>query len=523
MKKIIRLVNVQLWAMLMSMFAIGELKKKKTGVLYAGFAFFLILMSGASFLYAYMAGMGLKMFGSIDLLPSLFMSLTSIIVLFTTVYKVKGTLFGFRDYDMVMSLPVSNSQIVASRLMLLYSINIVFVFIIMVPMTIAYGILMRPGILFYVYSILMLPFVPLIPIIIASFFGTILTYLTMRFRHSNIVYMVFTFLLLIAFMIFPYFLGDSEQVLVEISQEINRQINNIYPLAQLYYRTLANESIVSFSIFIGISILAFMIFSLAVGRVFKSMNSIIMSGRTKSKYKKKELRTSSPLKALYIKDLKRYFASPVYVMNTGFGVVILLLGAIALPFVDINTVLGEINLTGTVKDILPVIISFCIATSCTTMASISIEGKQLWIAKSLPVTVLQIFKSKLLVNATIVAPGLLVSIFICFIMKMSIIEALMILLTIVSFSLFVSLYGLVINLTFPNLTWTNETVIVKQSAAAAISVFTGIAMSALQYGLITILADAVIGMLIFIAILWIANFLLYKRLSNGGRKQFERL
>ena len=115
------------------------------------------------------------------------MALTSKIVLFTTIYKVKGTIFGFKDYDMVMSLPVSNSQIVASRLILLYSINFVFVLIIIIPMMIAYAVLALPGLQFYIFGILMLFFIHLIPIIVASCFGTILAYLAMRVKYSNVV------------------------------------------------------------------------------------------------------------------------------------------------------------------------------------------------------------------------------------------------------------------------------------------------------------------------------------------------
>ena len=144
MKKIIRLVSIQLWAVLGNMFPLGKKENKKTRIIYAGFVIFTILMSAVSFFYAYVTGMGLKTINSLVLLQSLFMALTSIMVLFTTIYKVKGTIFGFKDYDMVMSLPVSNSQIVASMLILLISINIVIVFIIMIPMMVAYGILIKP-------------------------------------------------------------------------------------------------------------------------------------------------------------------------------------------------------------------------------------------------------------------------------------------------------------------------------------------------------------------------------------------
>lgn len=523
MKKVIRLFNVQIWGVLGSMLAIGERKKKKTRALYIGFTVFAVSMSFISFFYSYMTGMGLKMFASIDLLPSLFMTLTSVIVIFTTIYKVKGTIFGFKDYDMVMSLPVSNSQIVASRILLLYSINIVFVLIIMIPMMIAYGILAGPGIEFYIFSILLLFIIPLVPIIIASFLGTALTYLSMRFRYSNIVYMVLSFLLLIGFMIMPFFIGDSEQALVETTQNINNKINNIYPLSPLYSRAVTKGDIVSLLIFLGVSILAFMVFSMAVGRVFKLMNSVIMTGRYKANYKLKALKSSSPLKALYTKDLKRYFSSPIYVMNTGFGVVIMVLGALALPFIDINSLAKGIDITGAIQDMIPIFITFCIATSCTTMASISIEGRHMWVLKSLPIPTLRIFASKILVNLTILSPALFASLLICFTMQMPFLEGLLVVLSATSFSVFVSLYGLVINLSFPNLSWTNETVIIKQSTASMISIFSGMGMAGIQYLLVIVMGNHIRGLLLFNIVMWILILLLYKRLLNAGSRQFEKL
>lgn len=525
MKKTIRLVSVQLWAMLGSMFALGEHKKKKNNVLYWGFAIFIVLMSALSFFYAYITGMGLRQFNSLDLLPSLFMAMTSIIILFTTIYKVKGTLFGFKDYDMVMSLPVSNSQIVASRLILLYTLNIVFVLIIMIPMIIAYGILAQPGIQFYIYNILNLFFIPLIPIIIAAFLGTILTYLSMRFRYSNIVYIAFSFILLIALIVFPYLLGDSEQALVEISQEINNQVNSIYPLSKYYTKAVIKGDFLSLILFVLVSLLAFIVFSLVVGKIFKRINSVIMTGRyrSKSSIKLKSVKSSTPLKALYKKSLKRYFASAVYVMNTGFGVVIMVLAALALPFTDISSLLEGMDIMGNINAIIPMFITFCIATSCTTMASISIEGKHIWIEKNLPVSELMIFASKVLVNLTVLAPALLASVVICFTVGLPLIDSLLIIISAASFSIFISLYGLVINLSFPNLSWTNEVTIVKQSTASMISVFTGIGIVVIYYILIMVTENFLGSILIFIVILSVLNLGLYRRLLKSGIKQFNNL
>ncbi|NLJ97603.1 MAG: hypothetical protein GX321_10685, partial [Clostridiales bacterium] len=100
MKKIIRLVGVQILAMMISAFSIGDKKKSKTKALYVGFAVFFVIMSGFSFLYSYSIGKLLMMFNITHVLPSLFMAISSVMVLFTTIFKVKGTIFAFKDYDM---------------------------------------------------------------------------------------------------------------------------------------------------------------------------------------------------------------------------------------------------------------------------------------------------------------------------------------------------------------------------------------------------------------------------------------
>lgn len=523
MKKVMRLVSVQIWAILGSMFTIGENKKKNTKALYSGFAIFTILMSILSFFYAYTLGSTLIIYGGIEILPTLFMAITSIVVLITTINKVKGTVFGFKDYDMVMSLPLSNGQIVASRLILLYSINFVFVLIIMIPMTIAYGILVRQGFLFYVYSIVITFFIPLIPIVIASIIGTILTYVTMSFRYSNVVYMILVFLFLIASMIMPFFIQDSDEAFAVFNRDISGQINRFYPLANMYSKAVTRLDLLSFISFMAVSILTFLLFSLVIGKIFKKVNTGIMTGRYKANYKLGELKSSSRLMALYKKELKRYFSSPIYVINTGFGVVLLLLFALALPFVNLETIIGEVQITGSLQNYIPVVIIFCIATSCTTMASISIEGKNLWILKSLPVPVSLIFTSKILVNLTILAPAILATVLLGITLHIPLISSLLNVIVAVSFAIFVSVFGLVINLNYPNLTWSNETVVIKQSTSAMITTLSGMVLAALQYGLLVLTGSMQISIAIFICLIWPVNFILYKHLAGKGIRQFERL
>lgn len=523
MKKVMRLVNVQIWAMLGSMFAIGEAKKKKPKALYTGLVIFVVAMSSISFFYSYMLGSGLKMFGSIDILPSMIMAVTSIMVLFTTIFKVKGTIFGFKDYDMVMSLPVSNGGIVASRLILLYGINLMFVFMIMLPMMAAYGILARPGVMFYVYGLPAVFFVPLVPIILASFLGTLVTYASAKFRHSNILYIIFTFLALLALILLPMTFGESEEELVNVTRVITNQVNATYPLASLYSKAVTGVDGMAFLAFLFISFSFFLLYSFLVGRVFKRINSLIMTGKYRADYKMGELKVTAPLAALYRKEIKRYFSSPLYVMNTGFGMVMLVLGSIALLFVDLESLLGTAGTSIPIKDMIPVYVSFCIITTSTTMASISLEGKSLWILKSLPVSAKTIFLSKVLVNLTIASPVIPACVLVSIAAGLGFLQGISLLLSSFACAAFTALFGLLMNLWYPNFEWTSETVVIKQSAASSISIFSGMGIVGVQFVLIMLMKDLVYGNLIFLGIMAFIDFLLYRGLRTYGIRRFHAL
>jgi len=522
MKKVIRLVNVQIWAMLANMLSVGDLKKKKVNVIYAGIVLFTVVLGGTLCYYAYFVGSILKAYNSIEVLPSLFMAFACIMVLFTTLYKVKGTLFGFKDFDLLMSMPVSNGKIVASRIMLLYVLNFVFVFITMGAVTVVYGILARPGLIFYLFNFLAVFLLPLIPIIIASVLGTILSFISIRLKYSNIIYIVLVFLLVLVWMFLPFSI-DTNEALAEASKAMADRINTIYPLAGLYSKAVTQGNIMSMIIFAAVSILAFMLFTWGIGKIFVKLNTEVMAGSYKAAYKLGELNISSPLMALYKKEFKRYFASPVYVLNTGFGMALLLILTVCLPFIDMRDLMGDVQLAVSLKEFVPLIILFCMATTCTTMASVSMEGKNLWILKSIPVSAKTIFASKILVNLTLLSPSVLASVIIGIILKFSFIDELLVLLLVVSFALFVPAFGLVINLSFPNLTWTNETVVVKQSTASVISIFSCIGLVAVFYGLIKFTDNFYTGALLFICLIWILNIIIYKVLTEKGVNKFIKL
>jgi ABC-2 type transport system permease protein len=522
MNKIMRLVRVQLWAVLGDVLSIGAGKKRSSKVIYGGVALFTLVIGGVSFIYSLMIGTGLKLYDSIDLLPSLMMAATCIVLLLTTTFQIKGTIFGFKDYDMVMSLPISTAGIVASRIIILYAVNIIFVAVIMIPMVLAYGILVNPTPLFYLYSIVAMFILPLVPIILASVLGTLIAYVASRFRFSNLLSIVLTMGIIVAFIGSSFTIKDDGQALVNMGKAMTEQVNSLYPLARLYTETVVGYQLSSFLLFTGISVLSFALYVILVKSVFKKINTSLMTGSYRRKYKLGRLKTSSPFMALYRKELKRYFASTVYVVNTAFGVVILTVGTIAILFIDISKYLDGVP-RGILAAGIPVLIGFCVCMTSTTMASISLEGKSFWILKSLPLRPQTVFHAKIAVNLTILSPLIIDVLIIGAVLCLDIFTVLLILVMTVMLAVFVALYGMVINLLMPNFNWSNETVVVKQSAASMIVIFTGMGLVGIQAAVLFLIPSVILSYVAFTIFAAIVDLILYLLLQGYGVRRYAAL
>lgn len=520
MKKAIRLLSVQLWAVLGDMLSIGGTKRKKPKVLYVGVLFFVLLMSAVSFFYCLMIGSGLKYFDSLELLPAMMMAVACIIIFITTIFKVKGTIFGFRDYDLIMSLPVSTGTVVACRLLILYAFNFMFIIIVVIPMMVAYGILAQPEPAFYLICFVVMFFIPLVPIVMSSILGTIIAYIASKFRHSNLLNIILSAGLLIVFVGSSFLIKEDGQELVDMGRALTKEINGIYPLAQMYTDAVIHYDVTSLLMFLLISIAAFALYTFVVMKVFKKMNTLIMTGSYHRNFKMGELKTSSPFKALYLKEIRRYFSSTLYVLNTGFGVVMLTVGAVAILFVDLGKVIGDPQAATAILNNSPLYITFCIMMTSTTMASISLEGKNLWIIKSMPVTPRMVFLAKIAVNLTILSPTLLDALLIGIGCKLGVLKTLLLLLTAIACSVFISFYGLLINLLLPNFSWTTEVIVIKQSAACMVTIFSSLAYVAVQFAFLFFLQDYVVAYLGYLLLTLLLDGALYLLVMNYGSKRY---
>jgi len=531
-KNILLLLRIQL----LDLFGINKAihtkdkrEKLKLWSLMAVFTLSMIIVTGVSFMYSYNIAMALEMFGVLELLPIVMMVATCLTTLVTSIYKVSGVLFGFKDYDMLMSLPIKTSTIISSRIIMLNIINIFYTLIIMIPAGIVYSVKASPDFIFYIIYVVTLFFIPFVPIILATAVGYVISYISSRFKHTNIINIILSILIMIVLIGAPYLSNSASFDIANIKETIIHVLNEYYPLASLYADAVLNYSISSMIMFMIISASLFLIFISIIAHKFKSINTTLSAKPVSSNYKLSELKQSSQFFALYKKEMRRYFSSALYVLNTAFGIVFLTfisVGIIIFGFDKMAQMLDISELTNMINVFAPVAISAFIALSCTTSCSISLEGINLWIVKAIPVKTETIFLSKIAVNLTVLIPAILIdSTLISIALHSNIIETIFIYITPISYALFISIAGIVINLHLPKLDWVSEVTVIKQSAATFTAMIVGLGSIAIPITIILKLPQIDVSMVVITttACIAIINIFMYRYICVKGIKIFNQL
>jgi len=485
--------------------------------------FVAIIMIGVVTGFSYMIAESLAPVGLLDLLPAVMMTAACIMALITTIYKTNGLLFGFRDYDLVMSLPIKTSTIIISRMLILYGLNILFTLALMVPSTVVYCIFASPPPAFYPVFILCLIMVPMIPIIIATVIGSLIAFAASHFKRKSGMNVVFTVIVLLVWMVFCMNMNSIAADFANIGQTFMDMVNRIYPLAGWYTEAVCGLNMVSFALFALVSLGAYALFVAVVAKNFKSMNAAITANRTTSDYKMQELKATSPKKALFKKEWKRFSSSSAYVMNTAIGIIMLTIVCVLIVVMGAGMVmefLGFDSILGGLAAIAPLGIALFVGLTYTTACSISLEGNRLWIIKTLPVNTKDILWAKIKVNLVLVIPAVIINATLLNIaLKPDAASTIMMYVTPIVYGFFISFFGMQLNLAFPVFNWESEVAVIKRGTPVMLTTLIAMAITLAPLILAAIFGQAVVY--IATAALAIVSIFMYRSIMTKGVKTFD--
>ena len=500
-------------------------KKKK--VLIGIFAFYIIgsIMVSISMLLNEI----FKTLQSVNLItyfiPILF-SLSSLFAFIFSIYSAKASLFENKDNDLLFSLPLKKEIIVLSRFLYLVLFNFVISFIFILPGLFIYLNNVSVTIEFYFLMLFMIILLPIIPTVLASLFGYIIALLISKAKHKNIFEFIYYCLFIIVYILLMSKGNEIFILLVNNVTFMNKILKIFFLPIFLITKGINTSNLLYLLYYILINGIVLYLFTIILNRNYYKLISKLSAFHTKSNYHMTSLITASKTKALYKKEFKRYFSSPIYVFNTIFGVLVIIGVGVASLFYSKEQILSliDVNFNFDTSILILYLLLFAISMTNTTCSSISIEGKNFWILKMLPVKTKDIFKSKLFVNKIVIIPITILSLILFSLSGfISYKEFLLLTIFVVFYSYFIANFGLIANLLLPKFDALNDTVVVKQSASTMLGILVPVVISIIVIGLSYFTINNIIVLVIAIIISFILSFITNIIINTWGVKRFNKL
>ena len=465
------LLRLNFRAMLSAM-RVGRKKRSFSGMgalaLLAGLS---VYVSGV---YSAMLAGQLAAVGALPLLLVL-MSLVAVALgFFFSLFAAQGVVFGARDNDLMLSLPVSPFALMLSRTLALYLENLVSTVFVLLPAGVIYLWYGGPG-GWAVLPLLLLSalFLNLLPTLLTLIVGFVLAWLSGRFPRKALASTLFQLLLLALILVGSFWLSSS-------INSVETAVPAILAFFQGWGRPflmladgVSGGDLLQLAALWALYLVPFLVVVWLMAWQYKAIITRLSVHRTRSDYKLGRLSSSSQRGALLRKEARRWFGTPIYVFNTGIGLLLLPgAGVAALIYRDSIARFLEMAHGLALAPLLLTGMAFCLSTVAITGSSISLEGRQLWLLQCAPVPVTTILGMKVIFQLLIVLPCLAAGwVMLCLAFALTPAEWVLLLVDGLLFALMCAPFGLWINLHFPKLDAVNDTVVVKQSASAMLSTF----------------------------------------------------
>ena len=401
---------------------------------------------------------------------------------FGSVFNTFSCLYLSRDNDLMLSLPIPVNALMASRLLTVYLMGVMYSIIVILPAVIVYWVkaYVSAGVVFG--SLLLMLLISVFILTLSCALGWVVAKISLKLKNKSFI----TVLVSLAFFGGYYFFYFKAQTLIQdllanAAGYAAKIKGAAYPL-YLFGRVGTGD----WAAMLMVSAVVFALFAIVWVLISRSFLKIATSsGKTEKRvYKEKARKPKSISGALLEKEFRRFTSSPVYMLNCGLGILLLPITGAVLLWKG-GTIISMLNeVFGAKASCTPLILCaiICVLASMNDMAapSVSLEGKTFWLVQSLPVTPWQVLRAKLGVQLLLTGvPVLLCFVCLPFIYPYSPLEMLFTVFVLFSYVLFSALFDLFIGVMTANMTWTNETTPIKQNAGVIFAMLSGFAYTVL--------------------------------------------
>ena len=408
--------------------------------------------------------------------------LASFLGIFGSVFNTYSSLYMAKDNDLLLSLPIPVRTIMAARLVSVYLMGLMYSAVVYLPCLIVYWIVVGITAKTALGGILLLALLSLFVLTLSCALGWIVAKVSRKLRNKSFITVLVSLVFIGAYYFFYAKAGDLLQELLENAARYGESIRSgAYPLYLVGRVAVGDGGAMAM-----VTAVVLALFALVWWLIARSFLKLATSTGTvaKKEYREKTARLRSADAALLGRELSRFTASANYMLNCGMGILGLVIGAAALVWKGGSLLPMLESVFADRPGALSVLLcaALCTLVGMNDMAapSVSLEGKSLWLAQSLPVTSWQVLRAKLRMHLLLTAvPAALCGICVVIVSPAGAAQTALALVVAALFTVLSALLCLFLGLKMPNLHWTSEITPIKQGGAVALALLSGVVYAAL--------------------------------------------
>lgn len=508
----------------------GRVRSKGTSILLIVlYALLMIVIMGGIFtmlsvmLCAPFVGLGLDwLYFDMMTLIALFLGV------FGGVFNTYSSLYKAKDNDLMLSLPIPTRYVLISRLTGVYLMGLMFSAVVMLPAVIVYFVVAHPAVEGVVGALLLTVLVSVFVFILSCLLGWVVAKISVHLKSKSLIIVILS---LVFFGLYYFVCFNAYELLQELIVNALTVGEKIMDSAHILYiiGDCGRGGLLSMLYLTLAVVILFIITCRVLERSFIKIATT--SDRVaRREYRAQTAKMRSASSALLRREFSRLLASPTYMLNCALGTPILIIAG-AVLLIKGQDLVALADMLPFPDNFLTVMmaVGVCVigAMNDLTAPSVSLEGKSLWIAQSLPVRPQEVLHAKLRLHMLLtVIPELFCSACVCILLCPDFVTGLLCVILPIVFTLFIASFGLVVNLKKPNLIWQTEAVAVKQSIGVLIAMLGGWAIAAVlgaAYYLLYAKLSSAAFLALAIAVLTVLSVLELKWINTRGSEIFRYL
>ena len=408
--------------------------------------------------------------------------LAAFLGIFGSVFNTYSSLYMAKDNDLLLSLPIPVRTIMAARLVSVYLMGLMYSAVVYLPCLIVYWVVVGITVKTALGGILLLALLSLFVLTLSCALGWIVAKVSRKLRNKSFITVLVSLVFIGAYYFFYAQAGDLLQELLANAAQYGESIRSgAYPLYLVGRVAVGDGGAMAM-----VTAVVLALFALVWWLIARSFLKLATStgAVAKKEYREKTARLRSADAALLGRELSRFTASANYMLNCGMGILGLVIGAAALVWKggSLLPMLEPVfaDRPGALSVLLCAALCTLVGMNDMAAPSVSLEGKSLWLAQSLPVTSWQVLRAKLRMHLLLTAvPAALCGICMAVVSPAGAAQTALALVVAALFTVLSALLCLFLGLKMPNLHWTSEITPIKQGGAVALALLSGVVYAAL--------------------------------------------